>query len=113
VQAQQPYSRRQVLLYRDSVIDVQELSGNQPNGKPALLKPGVGEKKELTVKASQAADSDTKALAHEILEAFRLSPFKVMMANVGRIGNQEVVSLPWRRLLEEVSLRHGKPGFVP
>jgi hypothetical protein len=83
----------QVGLHSGAVIDVHEFRGDQPGGKAAGRHPGVAEQEEMGVEPGQAADVEVEAVGDQRLEPLLVRPPQVMVPDVGRIREDQVVGL--------------------
>ena len=88
--ADERHAIREVALEGRAVVDVHELRRNEPSGVAAVLHPRRGEQEEVDVQTGKTVDFDTGHLAREPLQAFLVPAVDVVVADVGRVGQDEV-----------------------
>jgi hypothetical protein len=90
--ADQRHAIRKEALERGPVVDIHELRRDEPRGVAVVLHPCRGEQEEVDVQARKPVDLDAGHLEREALQAFLVLAVHVVMADIGRIRQDEV----WR-----------------
>src|SRR5205823_1232539 len=80
----------QIRLYGLAVVDIHELARDEPSGNAALGHPGVGQAEEMAVEPCKAADLHPAGLLRVELQAVLVAVLQVMVADVGRIADDEI-----------------------
>jgi hypothetical protein len=88
--ADERHAIRQIVFEGRAVVDVHELRGDEPSGVAAVLHPRRGEQEEVDVQTGHAVDFDTGHLVRKPLQAFLALAVNVMVADIGRVGQDEV-----------------------
>ena len=105
----------QVPFDRRPVVDVHEFAGDEPDGQATVIEPIVAQQEEVGVETREAADLDARPLIDQLLEPPLLDAIEVMMADVRRIGEDQIGSTTDQGRIEpgEVSDGHVQAHRTP
>ena len=78
-------------LISSPIVYVHEFRWDQPHGKPVVGKPSMSDKKEVTVEARKPAQFYAGYLMYQVTQALLVFARQVMMPNIGRVSQYDVV----------------------
>ena len=88
--ADQRHAIREEALQRGAVVDVHELRRDEPRGDPFVFHPRRGEQKKVDVQTGKTVDIDPGHLEREALQAFLVFSVQVVVADIGRVRQDDV-----------------------